>query len=190
PAGHGRASVPATQAASRTRPAIPPPRRPCVLLRPPSPSGYARSRVEPLRLAPGARADRLPRPRGGAGGARTPRRGRLARGAGVALRRGASPPDERGAVSGPPARVLRRGRPTGPGPEGGRTRSGGPGGLPPARRSPHAERATPRRLQLLHAAAAPGRDRGRGARGMDEPGHRPLALRHGRALRRGGGHHL
>ena len=84
----------------------------------------------------------------------------------------------------------------------------GPSGKPPgsaatgcdvggrARRVPRAtgavpvRRATPRIVQLLHAAADPDRDRRRDARRVDQPRHRPVARRHGCAVRRGRGHPL
>ena len=59
-----------------------------------------------------------------------------------------------------------------------------------ADRAAHAQQLPPARAQLLHAAAAGRLDRRRGARPVDQPGHRRLARRAGRRVRRGGGRPL
>ena len=164
---------------------------------PPAADGAARPRrlPGPVRLAPRARADRLPR-RGarrarrceqlGArtwdGGPRLPVRQRDGAGDGrpVALRRGASPLLRARRA----ARARRRPRPT-------RRRPAEViAEFADARRRRPDEQPAPAPVRLLHAAAAADVDHGRAPRPGRQPGRRRVARRAVRGVRRGGGRAL
>ena len=98
--------------------------------------------------------------------------------------------------AGPPATrscgACTSGRPGGPGaaPEDPTDPPGGHRRVHRPHRPPHAQLLPPARAVVLHAAAARRVHRRRGARPVDEPGHRRLARGPGRRLRGGGGRPL
>ena len=89
-----------------------------------------------------------------------------------------------------PPHLLRRRRRPGRGAGGPAAPPGGPRRVRRPHRPPHPQQLPPPRAQLLHAAAARGVDRRRSPRPVDEPGHRRLARRARRGVRRGGGRAL